>query len=113
MFSCFFWLGLILLFYAVEEDKFLYYFVSGIFIGLALVTRQLFGFVIFLVFLTYYFMEYKNIEIFKNKKFYITIVASLLVSFPWHFVMVLKYGKEFISSYFGIFGVYIFKKSTD
>jgi len=81
----------------------------GIFVGLAVMTRNIVGFIpYFIIFI--YVLIIKDFSIFKKVEFYIGILLSLLISLPWHMYMVLNFGEKFVDPYFGVVLRYFLKE---
>jgi len=83
---------------------------SGVFVGLAVMTKSLIGFLP-LVIIGIYFLIYRFA--FKLKKYsflnlFIIGIVSLVISAPWHIYMYQTHGQNFIDTYFGyhLFGRY-------
>lgn len=79
-------------------------FLSGIFIGLAVLTKSIVGFLPLIAFgITYLIILLKKqktiLECFKDLS--LIFLTSLLVSLPWHLYMFYLYGNDFINTYFG------------
>lgn len=79
-------------------------YLSGLFIGLAVLTKSVVGFLPlgFIFVHQIYLWFLKEIQL---KNFFISFIkifgTSLLVSLPWHIYMVILHGNLFIDSYFG------------
>mgnify|MGYP001772864057 CR=1 FL=1 len=58
IFCLFFWLSLFSFIYVEKTKKYKYLLLTGTFIGLAIMTRQLFGFLIYIIYLYYNFHLY-------------------------------------------------------
>jgi 4-amino-4-deoxy-L-arabinose transferase-like glycosyltransferase len=76
---------------------------SGIFIGLAVLTKSIIGFLAFGIMLLYwiYTAFYLNKKDYKIWDLLIILLTSLLVSLPWHLHMYIVHGQNFIDTYIG------------
>lgn len=77
--------------------------ISGFFIGCAIMTKGVIGFIPFMVITFYeiYLFIIKNQKINKDliKQYLCLLVPSILVSAPWHLIMFYQHGKIFIDTY--------------
>lgn len=101
IFNFFFWSSLFCFYTAIEKNKPLFIYLFGIFLGLAIMTRQVFGLMI-LIIIPVYLMVIKRINYLLNINFICALVVSMIISIPWHSVMVVKYGNSFVNNYFGV-----------
>lgn len=86
---------------AYNKDISIFYYFMGIFIGLAVMTKQVNGLLAYLI-IGGYVMLSKNYKILLNIHFYFGVFLSILIFLPWHLWSIITYGREFINSYFGI-----------
>ncbi len=101
-----FFITLSLYFYwqAKNSEKNYFYFLSGLVIGLAVMTKGVIGLLPFLVIALYeifLFIFYK--QKFSGKlllKYFFIIFSAFLVAFPWHYFMFKNFGKSFVDKYF-------------
>ncbi len=83
---------------AKSSDKKYYYFLTGMSIGMAIMSKGVVGLIgLFLVIL---------VEIFRNnrmnlKQWLMTIFGLLLIAMPWHIIMYQTYGQAFLNNYIG------------
>ena len=100
-FAVFFALSLFAFWAARTENKVCFYYLWGFFLGAAVMTRQLPGFFIYAVILSFMVFsgEYRML---KNPHFYGAVLLSFAVILPWHVIMYLKYGIAFLKQYFGV-----------
>lgn len=94
----------IYLFVIAKEDKrFLFYILTGLSVGLAVMTKGVVGFLPLVIFSVYelYLLVIKQQSSLKRLVFPYTflVVSMLAVALPWHLVMYLRYGREFIDTY--------------
>lgn len=100
-FAVFFMLSLISFWAARAENKNVFYYLSGLFAGLAVMTRQIPGLFIFVVIFAYIFAA-KEFNILKKPHFYGGILLSIIVFMPWHILMYQRHGVDFLKQYFGV-----------
>jgi len=100
-FAVFFALALFSFWAARTENKSGFYYLWGLFLGIAVMTRQLPGFFIYAVIAAYIVFsgEYR---ILKNPHLYGAVLLSFAVILPWHIIMYHKYGMAFLKQYFGV-----------
>lgn len=100
-FAAFFAFTLMAFWIARTEKNNLFYYLMGLFLGMAVMTRQIPGFftlpVIFL-----YIVVSKEYSILKNFNFWAGLLLSCLVFVPWHAAMYMKYGESFLKQYFNV-----------
>ena len=101
MFSLFFFLALISFWNGYYYNKEKSFYLTGLFIGLAILTRQLSGLLIYAVIIVFLALV-KDKKVLKQKSFYLGILLSFMISFPWHLYMVVKHGNKFVTEYFSI-----------
>jgi len=88
---------------AKERKKLLFYALTGLATGLAVMTKGVVGFlplVIMLLYEAYLFIFYREEDLKSLVKPYVVMLLSILVvALPWHLVMYLRYGRFFIDTY--------------
>jgi len=89
----FFWFG--------KQISQKYYYAMGIFLGLAIMTRQIPGFFICAVIIGYILLAHDNKPI-KSIHFWLSLLVSSIIVAPWHILMYQYYGVGFIKQYFGV-----------
>ena len=82
-----------------EKEK-QYALVSGIFFGLALMTKQLSALLIPIIILVYLILTRRKINVFINKNFWRIIAIGGLIFSPWLILMTMQFGAEFFNTYF-------------
>ncbi len=73
---------------------------SGVFLGLAFMTKSAVALFFVLLFIAYIYLK-KDPGAIKNRYFIFTIVLFLVITVPWHLYMFLKYGNLFLDGYLG------------
>ncbi|MEM4368120.1 MAG: glycosyltransferase family 39 protein [Candidatus Anstonellales archaeon] len=110
---CFFFWGAIFCFYLwLEKDMPIFIYIFGIFLGAAVMTRQIFGLMV-LVIIFCYLITIKKADILLNKKLILAICLSSIIFLPWHLFMILRYKKSFIESYLGVLIRYTTSRKAD
>ncbi len=98
------WFGLALFSFWLARKKNIYYYLMGICIGLAVMTKQINGLLVYPVILIYILVA-KEFKILKNPHFYLGIVLSMTIFIPWHWYSIVTYGDKFTNAYFSsVFG---------
>jgi len=96
-------LALVLYWKAKESEKYLYWVLSGLFIGVAVMVKGVVGFLPFLVVAVYEIVLYIFFKQRFSKKlflsYFLTFFSALIIAGPWHFAMYKMFGKEFIDKY--------------
>lgn len=82
-----------------EKEK-QYAIISGVFFGLALMTKQLSALLIPLIILMYLIITRRKLHVFLNKSFLWFLAIGFIVFSPWLIMMSLQFGTEFFSTYF-------------
>jgi 4-amino-4-deoxy-L-arabinose transferase-like glycosyltransferase len=100
-FAVFFALAMMSFWVARAEKKSIYFYITGVFIGLAVMTRQLPGLFIPAAILVYILVS-REFYILKNPNFYAGMMLSAVIFLPWHVVMYLKHGQFFLDQYFRV-----------
>src|SRR3989339_753987 len=100
-FAVFFALSLMAFWVARSEKSALFYYLMGLFIGLAVMTRQVPGFFTLCVIAAYIVLS-REWEILKNPHFYGALLLMCAVILPWHVVMYLRHGQAFLDQYLGV-----------
>ncbi|MGE4385809.1 MAG: ArnT family glycosyltransferase [Endomicrobiaceae bacterium] len=98
-FATFFIFALISFWVANAEQKNLCYYLMSFFIGCAVMTKQVFGFIPFFVVFSYIIIA-RDFKILKNYHFYLSFFIVPLIVLPWHILMYDKFGMKFINEYF-------------
>ena len=83
----------------------LYSVLSGVFFGLALMTKQIQALLIPLIIVSYLILTKRNIRFLYTKRFALFFGVGLLVFSPWLIYMTLRFGSEFLQVYFMYHGV--------
>ncbi len=90
-------------FFVVSEEKegaIRYAVLSGLFFGLALMTKQVDALLIPIIILAYLFVTKKNLRFLFTKQLTVFWVVGLLLFSPWLIYMTAHFGLEFWQSYF-------------
>ena len=98
-FAFFFILATVSFLIATTEKKSFYYYLMSFSIGLAIMTKQLSGLLIYFVIFGYLILS-KDKTTLKNIHFYISFILVPIIILPWHIEMYKKFGNEFIREYF-------------
>jgi 4-amino-4-deoxy-L-arabinose transferase-like glycosyltransferase len=77
-----------------------YVALSGLFLGLAFMMKQLAAFLIPLIILTYFIATRRGFRYFFTKRFAFFWQVAILVISPWLIYMVLRFGPDFWNSHF-------------
>ncbi len=101
IFSVFFAFALWSFWMAHQENRPFFYCLMGIFVGFALMTRNIPGLLVYVVIFTYVLLA-KETKILKDPHFYLGVLLSLAIFLPWHIWMIIKYKMEFVQPYLGI-----------
>ena len=101
IFSFFFFLALINFWNGYYYEKARNFYFTGLFVGLAILTRQLSGLLIYVIIIVFLILV-KDKKVLKQKSFYLGVLLSFIISLPWHVYMVVKYGNSFITEYISI-----------
>lgn len=99
-FAIFFSLALFSFWRAEKENKTFFYYLTGFFVGLSVMTRNITGFLVYAIILPYIVFT-KKFELFKKPYLYISILIAVAIALPWHLYMAIKYKSDFIVNYFG------------
>ncbi len=100
-FAVFFALSLMCFWAARTDNRNGFYYLMGLFAGLAVMTRQIPGLFIFAVIFVYILVS-REFEILENFNLFAGILLATAIIFPWHLWMYAKYGKTFLDEYFGV-----------
>jgi len=98
-FATFFILAVISFWIAANEKKFICYYLMSLFIGLAIMTKQTSGLLIYFVIFGYLLLSKDKIAL-KNIHFYLSFVLVSIIVLPWHIAMYQNFGMEFVQEYF-------------
>ncbi|WP_413854572.1 ArnT family glycosyltransferase [Candidatus Ruminimicrobium bovinum] len=98
-FATFFILAVISFWIAANEKKFICYYLMSLFIGLAIMTKQASGLLIYFVIFGYIILS-KDRATLKNIHLYISFILVPIIVLPWHIAMYQKFGMEFVQEYF-------------
>jgi len=79
-----------------ENSKYL--ILSAIFLGLAFMSKNIISLLNLPIFFYYLYIS-NQLNIFKSKYFYISIIVFLAIILPWHLIMFLKHGSSFVNNY--------------
>lgn len=83
-----------------SENPNQYTALSGAFFGLALMTKQIQGFVLPLIIIFYFLVTKKSLRFLFSKRFALFLGVGLLIFLPWVIYMMLQYGSLFNDWYF-------------
>jgi len=98
-FAVFFILAIFSFWIATTEKKSFYYYPMSFCIGLAIMTKQTSGLLIYFVIFGYLFLS-KDKTALRNIHFYISFIFIPIIVLPWHIEMYKKFGNDFIKEYF-------------
>ncbi len=84
---------------ARTEDKSSLYYLMSVFIGLAVMTKQVFGLFIGMIIFCYIILA-RDWKILKNIHFWLSFLLIPVIVLPWHIAMYKKFGMKFINEYF-------------
>ncbi len=84
---------------ARTENKSALYYLMSTFIGLAIMTKQVFGLFIGMIIFCYIILA-RDWNILKNIHFWLSFLLIPIIVFPWHIAMYNKFGMYFINEYF-------------
>lgn len=101
IFTLFFTMAMYSFYKARRKESNIFFYLLGIFTGLAVMTRNVPGFFVYGIIFVYILIS-REYWIVCNFHFYGGIVSSFLVILPWYIWMILRYGNNFIQAYFGI-----------
>ena len=88
------------LFLIKSKENGKYLFLSVIFLGVAFMSKNIIAFLNLPVFFFYLYLN-NQLNIFKSKYFYFSIILFLIIILPWHLIMFLRYKQEFLDNYVG------------
>jgi len=94
----FFILASLYAFWRAREKKGFFY-ISGLFFGLALMTKSAAGFLAPIIILMYCVFS-GEFKLLLNFRLYLSFIIGLLIALPWHIYEYVLYGKKFINDYF-------------
>lgn len=100
-FAVFFSLTLMAFWVARSEKRNSYFYLTGLFLGLAVMTRQIPGFFTLPAIFVYIVLS-KEFEILKNRHFWLGLLLSAFIFMPWHILMYLRHGKFFLDQYLAV-----------
>lgn len=100
-FAVFFALALFCFWVARNKEKPTFYYLTGIFAGIAVMTRQIPGFFIWFV-IAGYIVFAREWKILRNIHLYAGFLLSLAIIMPWHIIMYKRHGMFFIDQYLGV-----------
>lgn len=98
-FATFFILALVCFWIATTEKKSFYYYLMSFSIGLAIMSKQASGLLIYFVILGYLLLS-KDRKALKNIHFWLSFLLVPIIVLPWHIAMYKKFGTDFIKEYF-------------
>ena len=103
IFLVFFFLASIYFFVLSEktENTNRYAVLSGVFFGLALMTKQIAALLIPLIIFSYLIASNRSFRLLFTKRFALFLVVGLLVFSPWLIYMTISFGSQFWQQYFG------------
>jgi len=82
------------------ESKSLNFIVSGIFVGIAIMTKGMAGLLAPIIILMYLALSHR-MHLIRNRHFLMGIGVALVVSVPWHIYQYILFGTDFLNEYFG------------
>lgn len=98
-------LSLFMYWYAKEKGKIWLWILSGVAAGLAVMVKGVVGFLPFLVVALYelylFIFERQKLNGKLILNYAVGLVSCLAVSMPWHVLMYIQFGKEFLQNYIG------------
>lgn len=98
-------LSLFLYYFAKEKDKIIYWILSGIALGFAVMTKGVVGFLplVIMSFYELYLLISRQQKLTKKIlcRYIYLFISSTLIFLPWHIVMYQKYGMSFLKEYIG------------
>ncbi|MFH1369248.1 MAG: glycosyltransferase family 39 protein [Elusimicrobiota bacterium] len=100
-FAVFFSLMMMSFWIARAEKRVIFYYLSGVFLGLAVMTRQIPGFFALIAVFGYIVLS-KEFKILKNWHFWAGMILSAAIILPWHIAMYARHGAAFIDQYLGV-----------
>jgi 4-amino-4-deoxy-L-arabinose transferase-like glycosyltransferase len=100
-FAVFFSLAMIAFWVARAERSTLFYYLFGLSLGLAVMTRQIPGFFILSAIVVYLVLS-KDTIVVKTSHFWGALLVAAAVILPWHVVMYRWYDYGFLKQYFGV-----------
>ncbi|MCS7123328.1 MAG: glycosyltransferase family 39 protein, partial [Candidatus Aenigmarchaeota archaeon] len=109
LYSLFIFLSLVSFWHGYYYNKKFGFYLTGIFVGFAVMTRNIVGFLVYGVIFVYLLIVREN-RVLKNLHFWLGIFLSILISLPWHLYMLVNFGKEFSNAYFNVIIRYFFKE---
>jgi len=98
-FAAFFVFTLVCFWIARAENRNAFYYLMGIFFGIAVMTRQMSAFFIMFVIFAYIILN-REFKILINPHFIASLFISVLIFMPWHIAMYKIHGQEFLRDYF-------------
>ncbi|MDI6757605.1 MAG: glycosyltransferase family 39 protein, partial [Endomicrobiia bacterium] len=110
-FTAFFTFAVISFWIAYGENRNFFFYVTGFFVGLAVMTRQMAGFIPYLIFIAFAVLS-KDVKVFKNPHFYGGALLSAVIFLPWHILMLVKHKTFFLEQYFGVTLNFAFRGSN-
>ena len=88
------------LFLIKSRENTKYLILSAAFLGLAFMSKNIISLLNLPIFFYYLYIS-KQLNILKSKYFYLSVVIFLAIILPWHLIMFLKYGSNFVDNYIG------------
>ncbi|MCL2335554.1 MAG: glycosyltransferase family 39 protein [Endomicrobia bacterium] len=98
-FAAFFIFTLLCFWIARAENRNAFYYLMGIFFGMAVMTRQMSAvFILFVIFA--YIIFNREFKIFINPHFWAALFVGAAIFMPWHIAMYKIHGQKFLHDYF-------------
>ncbi len=98
-FATFFILALVSFWIATTEKKSFYYYLMSFATGLAIMSKQASGLLIYFT-ISGYLLLSKDRSALKNIHFYLSFILVPIIVLPWHIEMYKRFGNDFIKEYF-------------
>lgn len=77
-----------------------YLILSGIFLGMAFLSKNFISFLFIPIFILYLYF-FNRLSILKGKNLYLFAISFAVVALPWHLIMFLRHGWPFFDEYIG------------
>jgi 4-amino-4-deoxy-L-arabinose transferase-like glycosyltransferase len=100
-FAVFFALAMMSFWVARSEKRYVFFYISGLFTGLAVMTRSVPGLFIPVTIIAF-ILASREFGIFRNIHFYGGLLLSAAVFMPWHLWMYHLHGRIFLDQHFGV-----------
>jgi 4-amino-4-deoxy-L-arabinose transferase-like glycosyltransferase len=100
IFSAFFGIAMISFWTGYKDKKNAFFYIMGAAIGLAVMTRNIVGLFAYAV-IGAFIILFRKGEVIKEAHFWGGVMLSFMVSVPWYWYMIYRYGNSFVDSYLG------------